>query len=160
MTPPPDASDERDRSQRFRAEQVRSERLRAERALCGLVNGLAQRIGDHLREHAAGLGLTAAQATALRELTGPLTMRELAGRMNCEPSNTTFVVDRLERQGLVERRPHPSDRRARHLVLTPAGAGLRERLLALLATDSPLAGLGPEQRLALQGLLEQALARP
>ncbi|MDY0814683.1 MarR family winged helix-turn-helix transcriptional regulator [Kitasatospora purpeofusca] len=155
MTPPPDKPDER-----VRAERVRTERVRAERALCGLVNGLAQRIGDHLRQHAAGLGLTAAQAGALRELDGPLTMRELAGRMSCEPSNATFVVDRLERQGLVERRPHPTDRRARQLVLTPAGTGLRERLLALLAADSPLAGLGPEQRLALQELLEQALARP
>ncbi|MFD8697339.1 MarR family winged helix-turn-helix transcriptional regulator [Kitasatospora purpeofusca] len=160
MTPPPDAPDERVLAEQVRAEQIRTERVRAERALCGLVNGLAQRIGDHLREHAAGLGLTAAQATALRELHGPLTMRELAGRMNCEPSNATFVVDRLERQGLVERRPHPTDRRARQLVLTPAGTGLRERLLALLAADSPLAGLGPEQRLALQELLEHALGRP
>ncbi|MFC5661654.1 MarR family winged helix-turn-helix transcriptional regulator [Kitasatospora misakiensis] len=145
MTPPREAPDER---------------ARAERALCGLVNGLAQRIGDHLRDHAAGLGLTAPQATALRELTGPMTMRELSERMSCEPSNTTFVVDRLERQGLVERRPHPTDRRARHLVLTPAGTLLRERLLTLLAADSPLAGLRPEQRNALQALLEEALARP
>ncbi|MFF7453289.1 MarR family winged helix-turn-helix transcriptional regulator [Kitasatospora sp. NPDC008115] len=132
----------------------------AERALCGLVNGLAQQIADHLRDHAAALGLTAPQATALRELTGPMTMRELAGRMSCEPSNATFVVDRLERQRLVERRPHPTDRRARLLVLTAEGTALRERLLASLAADSPLAGLRPDQRGALQELLEQALGRP
>ncbi|WP_202876099.1 MarR family transcriptional regulator [Kribbella sp. VKM Ac-2566] len=50
------------------------------------------------------LGLTAAQATALREMTGPMAMGELAERMSCEPSNATFVVDKLEKQGLIERR--------------------------------------------------------
>ncbi|ORT60694.1 MarR family transcriptional regulator [Streptomyces sp. CB03238] len=131
----------------------------AERELCGLVNGLAQQIADHVRERAVALGLTPAQATALREMTGPMTMRELAERMSCEPSNATFVVDKLEKQGLVERRAHPTDRRAKHLVLTAAGSALRERLLELLAQDSPLAGLTPEQQRALQGLLEQAITR-
>ncbi|MET7517931.1 MarR family transcriptional regulator [Streptomyces sp. NPDC005480] len=131
----------------------------AERELCGLVNGLAQQIADHVRERAVTLGLTAAQATALREMTGPMTMRELAERMSCEPSNATFVIDKLEKQGLVERRPHPTDRRAKHLVLTAAGSASRERLLELLVQDSPLAGLSSEQQRALQSLLEQAITR-
>jgi MarR family transcriptional regulator, organic hydroperoxide resistance regulator len=132
----------------------------AERELCGLVNGLAQQIADHLRARAVTLGLTAAQATALREMTGPMTMRELAERMSCEPSNATFVVDKLEKQGLVERRAHPTDRRAKHLVLNTEGTALRERLLELLAQDSPLAGLTPQQQHVLQDLLEQAIIRP
>ena len=131
----------------------------AERELCGLVNGLAQQIADHVRERAVTLGLTAAQATALRELTGPMTMRELAERMSCEPSNATFVVDKLENQGLIERRAHPTDRRAKHLVLTTEGTALRERLLELLAQDSPLAGLTAQQQRVLQGLLEQAMTK-
>lgn len=131
----------------------------AEREICGLVNGLAQQIADHVRESAGALGLTAAQATALREMTGPMTMRELADRMSCEPSNATFVVDKLEKLALVERRAHPSDRRAKLLVLTAGGTDLRERLLGLLARESPLAGLAAEQQRALQGLLEQALIR-
>ncbi|RKT05223.1 DNA-binding MarR family transcriptional regulator [Streptomyces sp. 3211.6] len=129
----------------------------AERQLCGLVDGLAQRIAEHVRKRATALGLTAAQATALRELTGPMTMRELAERMNCEPSNATFVVDRLERQGLVERRCHPTDRRAKLLVLTDEGAGLRIRLLDLLHVDSPVAGLAPEEQQVLRDLLERAV---
>ena len=132
----------------------------AERELCGLVNGLAQQIADHVRERAAALGLTAAQATALREMTGPMTMRELAERMSCEPSNATFVVDKLENQGLIERRAHPTDRRAKHLVLTADGTALRDRLLELLARESPLAGLNPGQQRVLQDLLEQAIIRP
>ncbi|MEU6758147.1 MarR family transcriptional regulator [Streptomyces sp. NPDC046685] len=129
----------------------------AERQLCGLVNGLAQRIAEHVRERAATLGLTASQATALREMSGPMTMRELADRMSCEPSNTTFVVDKLEKQSLIKRHPHPTDRRAKHLVLTPEGAALRTRLLELLAVDSPLSGLTPQEQRVLHGLLEQAV---
>ncbi|QES47336.1 MarR family transcriptional regulator [Streptomyces venezuelae] len=130
----------------------------AERQLCGLVNGLAQRITEHVRERATALGITAPQATALREMSGPMTMRELAERMSCEPSNTTFVVDKLEKQGLVERHPHPTDRRAKHLVLTAEGTALRTRLLELLAVDSPLSGLTPQEQRVLHGLLDQAIA--
>ncbi|GAA2617445.1 MULTISPECIES: MarR family winged helix-turn-helix transcriptional regulator [Streptomyces] len=132
----------------------------AERQLCGLVNGLAQRISEHVRERAATLGLTASQATALREMSGPMTMRELAERMSCEPSNTTFVVDKLEKQSLIERHPHPTDRRAKQLVLTDEGTALRERLLGLLAVDSPLSGLAPEEQRVLRDLLERAAIRP
>ncbi|MEW9551122.1 MarR family winged helix-turn-helix transcriptional regulator [Nonomuraea sp. NPDC050783] len=130
-----------------------------ERLLCGLVNGLAKQIEAHLRTRAATLGLTASQGAALRELSGPLTLRELAGRMACEPSNATFVADRLEEQGYLERRPHPGNRRAKQLVLTPEGAELRERLLALLSQDSPLAPLSPGEQDTLQHLLARAVTR-
>ncbi|MFE4636096.1 MarR family winged helix-turn-helix transcriptional regulator [Streptomyces sp. NPDC056773] len=129
----------------------------AERQLCGLVDGLAHRIAEHVRERAATLGLTASQATALREMSGPMTMRELAERMSCEPSNATFVVDKLEKQLLIERHPHPTDRRARQLVLTPEGTALRARLLGLLAVDSPVSGLAPEEQDVLRTLLERAV---
>ncbi|MGH8964244.1 MAG: MarR family winged helix-turn-helix transcriptional regulator, partial [Actinomycetes bacterium] len=100
-----------------------------DRELCGLVSGLASQIGEHVRVHAAAIGLTAAQAVALRDLTGPMTLGELAACMSCEPSNATYVADKLQGLGLIERRPHPADRRAKQLVLTPHGVALRERLL-------------------------------
>ncbi|MCK2222031.1 MarR family transcriptional regulator (plasmid) [Actinomadura sp. ATCC 31491] len=130
-----------------------------ERQLCGLVHGLAKQIESHLRVRAATLGLTTSQGAALRELSAPLTLRELADRMACEPSNATFVADRLEEQGYLERHPHPANRRSKQLVLTPAGAELRERLLALLAEDSPLAPLAAEEQQTLQRLLTRAVAR-
>jgi MarR family transcriptional regulator, organic hydroperoxide resistance regulator len=131
----------------------------AERQLCGLVNGLAGHISAHVRERAVKLGLTAAQATGLRELAGPMTMSELAERMGCEPSNATVVVDRLEGQGLLERRPHPTDRRAKQLILTPDGTALREQLMELLAEESPLAGLTQEEQSVLHDLLKRAVSR-
>jgi DNA-binding MarR family transcriptional regulator len=131
----------------------------AERQLCGLVNGLAGQISAHVRERAVKLGLTSAQATALRELAGPMTMSELAERMGCEPSNATVVVDRLEGQGMLERRPHPTDRRAKQLILTPDGTALRDRLLELLSEESPLAGLTQEEQGVLHDLLKRAVSR-
>jgi MarR family transcriptional regulator, organic hydroperoxide resistance regulator len=131
----------------------------AERELCGLVNGLAQQIAEHVRHRAVALGLTAPQATALRELTGPMTIGELAERMSCEPSNATFVVDKLEKRRLIERRPHPTDRRARYLILTPEGSTLRDQLLELLIQDSPLAGLSQQEQGVLHDLLQRAIIR-
>jgi DNA-binding MarR family transcriptional regulator len=131
----------------------------AERQLCGLVNGLAHQIAEHIRERAVKIGLTAAQATALRELSGPMTMGELAERMSCEPSNATYVIDKLENQGLIERRPHATDRRAKQLVLTPDGTELRKRLLELLSEESPLAGLSEREQGQLQALLNRAITK-
>jgi DNA-binding MarR family transcriptional regulator len=131
----------------------------AERQLCGLVNGLAHQIAEHIRERAVKIGLTAAQATALRELSGPMTMGELAERMSCEPSNATYVIDKLENQGLIERRPHATDRRAKQLVLTPDGIELRKRLLELLSEESPLAGLSEREQGQLQALLNRAITK-
>ncbi|MET7328713.1 MarR family transcriptional regulator [Nonomuraea sp. NPDC005650] len=134
-----------------------AERAIAERNLCGLVGALAKQIEGHIRERAGSLDLTAAQAVALRELSGPMTMRDLADRMSCEPSNATFVVDRLEEQGIVERRPHPGDRRAKQLVLTARGAALRERLMDLLTEASPLARLTSEEQTTLSELLTRVV---
>ncbi|MHA7960276.1 MarR family winged helix-turn-helix transcriptional regulator [Streptomyces sp. L500] len=130
----------------------------AERQLCGLVNGLARQISDHVRVAATGLGLTAPQATALRELSGPMTMRELADRMSCEPSNATFVIDKLECLGLLERHPHPTDRRAKQLILTAEGTALRERLIAALSEDSPLSALTHDEKATLHALLDRAVS--
>ncbi|WP_328392119.1 MarR family winged helix-turn-helix transcriptional regulator [Nocardia sp. NBC_00416] len=133
------------------------EQATADRELCGLVNALARRIESHVRDRATALDLTAAQAVALRELTGPMTMRDLADRMSCEPSNATFIIDRLEGKGFVERRPDPRDRRTKQIVLTSDGTARREQLLAVLAQDSPLQPLTqPEQR-TLQQLLSRAI---
>ncbi|MEU6894639.1 hypothetical protein ABZ934_23060 [Streptomyces sp. NPDC046557] len=53
--------------------------------------------------------------------------------------------------------PHPTDRRAKRLVLTGEGTALRERLLALLSENGLLAGLTPHEQRVLQGLLERAI---
>ena len=124
-----------------------------------LVHELDMQNNARMRERVTRLALTTAQASALRELTGPMTMGELAGQMSCEPSNATVVIDKLENQRLIERRPHPTDRRAKQLVLTPQGAELRERLLELLTEEPLLTGLTQQEQDTLQDLLQRALSR-
>jgi DNA-binding MarR family transcriptional regulator len=69
-------------------------------------------------------GSTATELEALEHLEedGPLTQRELAERLFLTSGGTTLLVDRLERRGLVRRRPHPDDRRAVLVELGPAAA--------------------------------------
>ena len=52
---------------------------------------------------------------------GPMTLRELAEANGVDAPYTTLIVDKLEAHGLVERRPHPDDRRRKLVTLTPAG---------------------------------------
>lgn len=122
--------------------------------ICKLAHRFIQRLDAHARAAADDLDLTPAQVIALRELTEPITARELAHRMVCEPPNATFVIDRLEKQGLIERRPHPTDRRAKQVVLTDAGHRRRAEVLDRLAAHTPLTALKPDQQDALRTLLQ------
>jgi DNA-binding MarR family transcriptional regulator len=121
--------------------------------VCQLVHRLAHRLDTHVRKVGDELGITATQVVVLRELTAPITARELATRMFCEPSNVTFIIDRLEKQGLVERRPHPTDRRAKQITLTPEGKKYRANVLRHLRKDYPLADLDERQRSSLHDVL-------
>ncbi len=76
---------------------------------------------------------------------GPLTLGELAKRLYLEKSTASRVVDALERKGYVTRAPHPGDRRALQLDVTPAGRRLVERIRASLVEEAKavLADLSP-----------------
>jgi DNA-binding MarR family transcriptional regulator len=52
---------------------------------------------------------------------GPRTLKELAEVNSTDAPYATLIVDKLEAHGLVERRPHPDDRRRKLVALTPAG---------------------------------------
>jgi DNA-binding MarR family transcriptional regulator len=55
------------------------------------------------------------------ESDGGLRMTDLAERIVLSKSGLTSLVDRMEGDGLVQRRPDPADRRATRIVLTPEG---------------------------------------
>jgi DNA-binding MarR family transcriptional regulator len=57
------------------------------------------------------------------------TMRSLADSWECDPSNATWIVDRLVKLGLAERRDVPHDRRVTLVVLTPKGQRTRMALM-------------------------------
>jgi DNA-binding MarR family transcriptional regulator len=50
-----------------------------------------------------------------------MTLGELSQRMMVSNGNVTGLVERLQSQGLIERRPAPNDRRAQLVSLTPEG---------------------------------------
>lgn len=53
--------------------------------------------------------------------TGPMTLGQLARANGVDAPYATLIVDKLESHGLVERRPHPEDRRRKLVSLTAAG---------------------------------------
>jgi MarR family transcriptional regulator, organic hydroperoxide resistance regulator len=125
----------------------------------GLVLELGHVLDTHMRSCISEMNLTLSQATAVWELGVPLTMKQLADAMCCEPSNVTFIIDRLEAQGLLERRLQSQDRRVKYLVLSPSGEEVRARLIDLLEQGSPLNNLEPDHRELLRHELQRALKR-
>lgn len=85
-------------------------------------------------------------------------MREVAERMHCTPSNLTFLATTLERQGLIRRTPAPADRRQRVVELTDAGREARETVVAAFLTSCPLGDLSDEELSDLLRLTRRALS--
>ena len=83
---------------------------------------------DHVDESLQEFGLTNTDLWALRSVEGPMPMKDLATCMNIDPSYVTLVADRLEQLGLIERQPHPTDRRVKNLVLTAKGRRLKKTI--------------------------------
>jgi DNA-binding MarR family transcriptional regulator len=91
--------------------------------------------GDWRRKVSLATGLPFSRVRALRRLDArPLTLHELADAMGSDAPAATVAVNDLEKRGLVERRPHAEDRRAKIVSLTPAGRRLLGTIRRL--TDS------------------------
>lgn len=114
-------------------------------------------LGDVLRE----LELTIPLADLLWRLdpaVGPLSRRDLAERLHCDPSNVTFLIDRLEQRRLVSRGRAGDDRRVTALKLTPAGVRVRNRLIATIADSSMFNALAVDERRQMVRLLGRCVA--
>ncbi len=84
-------------------------------------------LGDWRRKVSEITGMPFSRWRALRRLVdAPLTLRELADLMNTDAPATTVAVNDLERRGLVERRPHPDNPRAKLVSITQAGRRVME----------------------------------
>ena len=97
--------------------------------------------------HVGVLGLLAAR--------GDLSQQQLIEILEVDKSSMVYLIDELEKQGLAERRPAPSDRRAHAVHLTQAG---RQRLIAAVeivksTEDEFLKPLTPAGRARLNQLL-------
>ena len=106
------------------------------------------------------LGLTTA-LFALLNVLGPregANQQELGSAMGIDPSTMVSLIDQLEAAGLAKRRPRPTDRRAREVVITPKGRRVLERArrLAMEVEDEVLQGLSQAERRRLLALLRRA----
>lgn len=94
-----------------------------------LASGLrlsVMRLARRLRAERSDTSLTLSQTAALATLgrSGPLTPGELAAIERVQPPSMTRIVASLQDSGLVERRPHPSDRRQALLEVSRRGRAL------------------------------------
>jgi DNA-binding MarR family transcriptional regulator len=121
---------------------------------------VTRRVWEDAEKRLAPSGLTMKHSWALHALDEPISMRGLAERLGIDASYVTAIADQLEDRGLIERRPHPTDRRIKSLALTDEGRRVRDQILIDLWTAVPiLDGLtGPERR-ELHDLLDKAIGR-
>ncbi|QCI96543.1 MarR family winged helix-turn-helix transcriptional regulator [Agrobacterium larrymoorei] len=108
---------------------------------------LAKTFSRALHKRAAALGFSPGQFPVLLELWNEdgLTQRQLLDRVDIEQATLANTLSRMERDGLIERKPHPNDRRAQVIKLTEKGLSLEQQAIAASrATDDTI----------LQGLLK------
>jgi len=112
---------------------------------------------DRSREDIARHGLTPGEFAVLEALyhKGPLLLGEIRAKILVSSGGITYLVDRLEERGLLERRHCPEDRRARYAALTSDGIALMDRIFPAhaVALKDAVAGLGPEAQEVLTDLL-------
>jgi DNA-binding MarR family transcriptional regulator len=119
-----------------------------------------------VREEDVASGVSAARLSALSVVVfaGPLTLGRLADAEQVRPPTITGIVAGLERDGLVRRRPDPSDGRVQWVHATPKGRQVlsRARRRRIEAFASRLRDLSEEELSTLERaaeLIERAVTR-
>src|SRR5262245_6129868 len=97
--------------------------------LLDVARALRTYVDQRAREH----GMTRAQWAVLARLERDegMMQTEMADALEIQPISLVRLVDRLCEQGLVERRPHPTDRRANCLYLTDKGRARLAQMIPL-----------------------------
>jgi DNA-binding MarR family transcriptional regulator len=125
------------------------------RAFGFLVHDLSRLVKRRFERRARQMGLpiTRQQAAVILNIASNqgVSQAEVAAWLGIEPIALVRMLDKLHEEGLVERRPHPTDRRIRTLWLTPAASAVVQRILAIneAIRQEAFAGLPAETRGAL-----------
>lgn len=122
-----------------------------------VLNDVARLLRKRFEQRARGLGLTRAQWQVLAYLSTNEGIHQsgLADLLDIEPITLVRILDKLEANGFVERRRHPTDRRLWLLHLTPEAHPMlaRMRVIGDAARQEALDGLTDEERDQLLGML-------
>jgi DNA-binding MarR family transcriptional regulator len=120
------------------------------------------KLARELRRESHALGVTGGQVSVLFQIqqNRGIGVRDLAALERVSPASMSSHVDRLERAGLIQRTPDPSDRRRQGLSLSTEGErvlrSVKSRRTAWLA--SRLQQLSPDEVAALDAAVEPMLA--
>ncbi|MFQ6328390.1 MarR family winged helix-turn-helix transcriptional regulator [Nocardia sp. CWNU-33] len=124
-----------------------------------LLGQLGFHVTNRYTELLAPLGISPRHSGMLRMLSANdgQSQQQLCEVLRIHRNVMVGLVDELEKRGLVERRKHPTDRRAHAVYLQPAGHKViaqAERIVAALDAEI-LGALDPAQRATLTELLQQ-----
>ena len=124
-----------------------------------LLKDVSRRYVLRFEQHAAEISLTLVQCRALTHLekNEGISQARLAELTDVEPMAMVRILDRMEADGVIERRPDPDDRRARRLHLTARARPLLEEIwrLAALTRAETFAGIARVEREAFIDVLER-----
>ena len=129
-------------------------------AIHTLLSRTAHAQENFLRPHLKKLGLSPGQPKVLRFLAflGACTQKKLAEYCDVDPSAICRMLDCLERDGFLERRPSPTDRRAGEVTLTEKGKRAFEEWEheCMALEDRMLHDFSPEEKRQLSDFLARA----
>lgn len=99
--------------------------------------------GEWRRKVSEATSLPLSRTRVLRRLfDAPMTLTQLADATGSDAPATTVAVNDLEHRGLVERNPHPDNKRAKLVSLTLAGRQMVEVVRRTVWDDAPAGVLG------------------
>lgn len=128
-----------------------------DRHLGFLLHDVARLLRKRVEQRMRALGLTRAQWSVLAHIARHEGIKQnaLAAILEVEPITLARILDRLQKAGFIERRPHPEDRRAWLPHLTAKAGPVLEQLFAFGAAtrEDAMAGFAPEEREHLLDLL-------
>ena len=133
--------------------------LDLERSFGFLVNDVARLFGRRFDHNGRRLGLTRAQCRTLGYLARNegINQAGLADLLEIRPMTLVRQIDRMEEAGWIERRPDPTDRRARRLYLTAKARPVLSRIWSVAneTRDEALTQLSAAEATALIDLLQR-----
>lgn len=127
-----------------------------------LANHMARLFFAGLARRIRPLGLAPAQFMVLLELweEDGLSQADLVARLDVEQATMANTLARMERDGLIDRRPSPTDRRARLIFLTGKARDLHASAIGAAQAQNAqaLAGLAPEETAQFLDLMKKVIA--
>ncbi|RWR13613.1 MarR family transcriptional regulator [Siminovitchia fortis] len=90
----------------------------------------AKSMQEKIKQDVSNYGVNLSEFTVLEALyhKGQMTVQQICSKVLIASGSMTYVIDKLEKKGMLERKACPEDRRVVHLMLTEAGKAFMEKV--------------------------------